>query len=196
MAKDEGKPAGCRGAQRGGAGGVPDGVPDVVGLHEAAEIMGLDPRRVSQFEVERAAGARPEFPAPAKLACGPVWWRSDVEAFQKTRPRTPGPRGARRSLEGLSEGEIRGYLAPGGPLTDRERRVITRRLGLDGSPAGTLGEVAGDVGVSPATVKQTQRRALGKIRAALAGEPAGVPEGVPAEVPAGGAETARGGEGG
>lgn len=193
---------GCRGTQRGApfggraAGpsgapdGVPDGVPDVVGLHEAAEIMGLDPRRVSQFEEERAAGVRPGFPAPAKLACGPIWWRSDVEVFHKARRRTPGPRGARRSLEGLSEGEVRGYLGPGGPLTEREKRVMTRRLGLDGSPPGTLEEVARDVGVSPATVKQTQRRALGKIRTAL---PGSSPEGPAGGSPEGAAETVRGG---
>lgn len=145
--------------------------PDVVGLQEAARMLDVDPQRVREFEMRRAAGRRPEFPEPTRLACGPVWWRSEIEAFDRRRPRVPGPRGGVRAgrLIDLSEKDIRRHLGPDSPLTDRERRVVARRFGLDGSPAGTLEEVAAGLGVSPATVKLDQRRALEKIGAGVGG---------------------------
>ena len=51
-------------------------VPDVVGVAEAAEIMGWDKRRVVTY-IDRGS-----FPEPiASLASGRIWLREDVEAY-------------------------------------------------------------------------------------------------------------------
>jgi hypothetical protein len=64
--------------------------PDLVGVTEAAEILGWDRRRVATY-IGRGA-----FPPPlASLACGRVWRRDDVEAFARDRARRRGRRIAR-----------------------------------------------------------------------------------------------------
>jgi hypothetical protein len=64
--------------------------PDVVGVSEAARILGWDRRRVATY-VSRGA-----FPEPiAALASGRVWRREDVEAFGRDRRRRKGRRIAR-----------------------------------------------------------------------------------------------------
>jgi hypothetical protein len=61
--------------------------PDLVGVSEAADILGWDRRRVATY------AGRGAFPAPlATLASGRVWRRDDVEAFGRDRAR----RGRRR----------------------------------------------------------------------------------------------------
>lgn len=58
-------------------------VPVLVGVTEAADLLGWDRRRVATY-VERGA-----FPDPvARLACGHIWRRDDVVAFGATRRRT------------------------------------------------------------------------------------------------------------
>lgn len=66
-------------------------VPDLVGVTEAARLLGWDRRRVATY-VERGS-----FPEPvAELASGRVWRAEDVAAFgAKRRPRRPGRRPAR-----------------------------------------------------------------------------------------------------
>jgi hypothetical protein len=64
--------------------------PPLVGVSEAADILGWDRRRVATY-VSRGA-----FPAPlATLASGRVWRRDDVEAFARDRARRKGRRIAR-----------------------------------------------------------------------------------------------------
>lgn len=79
--------AGCLGALRRLAGDdqlVVEVTPELVGVSEAAEILGWDRRRVATY-VSRGA-----FPEPvAALASGRVWRREDVEAFQADRARRP-----------------------------------------------------------------------------------------------------------
>lgn len=54
--------------------------PTLVGVAEAAAALGWDRRRVITY-VDRGA-----FPEPvARLACGQVWRREDIEAFARTR---------------------------------------------------------------------------------------------------------------
>ena len=61
--------------------------PDVVGVSEAATILGWDRRRVATY-VSRGA-----FPEPiAALASGRVWRREDIEAFGRDRVRRKGRR--------------------------------------------------------------------------------------------------------
>ena len=61
--------------------------PDVVGVSEAATILGWDLRRVATY-VSRGA-----FPEPiSELASGRVWRREDVEAFGRDRLRRKGRR--------------------------------------------------------------------------------------------------------
>lgn len=71
-------------------------VPDLVGVTEAAHLLGWDRRRVATY-VERGT-----FPEPvAELASGRVWRAEDIAAFGATRrPRrrpTRSPRSRRRS---------------------------------------------------------------------------------------------------
>ena len=64
--------------------------PELVGVSEAAAILGWDRRRVVTY-VDRGA-----FPAPlANLASGRVWRRDDVESFARDRARRKGRRIAR-----------------------------------------------------------------------------------------------------
>lgn len=61
--------------------------PELVGVSEAATILGWDRRRVATY-VERGV-----FPEPvAALASGRVWRREDVEAFARDRARRKGRR--------------------------------------------------------------------------------------------------------
>jgi predicted DNA-binding transcriptional regulator AlpA len=54
-------------------------VPALVGVAEAAQILGWDRRRLITY-VDRGS-----FPSPvASLASGRVWRRDDVEAFART----------------------------------------------------------------------------------------------------------------
>jgi RNA polymerase primary sigma factor len=48
-------------------------------------------------------------------------------------------------------------------LSDRERKVITLRFGLEGQEPHTLAGVAAKMGVSVERVRQIQVRALGKM---------------------------------
>jgi hypothetical protein len=64
--------------------------PDLVGVSEAAAILGWDRRRVATY-VSRGA-----FPAEAAtLAAGRIWRRTDIEAFARFRRRRAGRRIAR-----------------------------------------------------------------------------------------------------
>ena len=48
-------------------------------------------------------------------------------------------------------------------LGDRERNILRARYGLDG-PAQTLGEIAGQLGLSGEGVRQIEQRALATLR--------------------------------
>lgn len=81
---------GCVSALRRLAGEAPltvEETPVLVGVTEAAAILGWDRRRVATY-VTRGA-----FPAPlASLSSGRVWRRDDVEAFARDRARRKGRR--------------------------------------------------------------------------------------------------------
>jgi hypothetical protein len=69
------------------------GFPDVVGVSEAAALLGVSRQRLDQLT------AREDFPEPmVRLAAGPIWLRWSLEAFLRRWPRKPG-RPARRSPE-------------------------------------------------------------------------------------------------
>jgi len=51
---------------------------ELVGLKEAAQILGWDPRRVATYR------SRGSFPEPvAELAAGPLWTRQQIEEYKK-----------------------------------------------------------------------------------------------------------------
>jgi hypothetical protein len=65
--------------------------PDLVGVHELAELVGVRPQRASVL------ARRPDFPAPlAVLAAGPVWDLRMVERFVRDWARKPGRPASRR----------------------------------------------------------------------------------------------------
>lgn len=64
--------------------------PELVGVSEAAAILGWDRRRVATY------AGRGAFPPPlASLASGRIWRRDDVERFSRDRARRKGRRIAR-----------------------------------------------------------------------------------------------------
>jgi hypothetical protein len=65
-------------------------VPQIVGVAEAADIMGWDKRRVATYL------DRTQFPEPlTSLASGRIWLREDIEAFaEEWRERHPPAAGA------------------------------------------------------------------------------------------------------
>jgi hypothetical protein len=68
-------------------------IPSIVGVAEAAEIMGWDKRRVVTY-IDRGS-----FPEPlTTLASGRIWLREDVESFaEEWRARHPNAKGAARA---------------------------------------------------------------------------------------------------
>lgn len=83
--------AGCVSALRrlaeDGAALIVHETPDLVGVSEAAAILGWDRRRVATY------AERGSFPEPlARLSSGRVWRRDDVEAFARDRARRRGRR--------------------------------------------------------------------------------------------------------
>jgi RNA polymerase primary sigma factor len=61
-------------------------------------------------------------------------------------------------------GEVDGLLDA---LDERERKLISRRFGLDGERPKTLEEVGQDLGVTRERIRQLQNIALAKLRRAL-----------------------------
>jgi hypothetical protein len=62
-------------------GRTSSGSPNVVGLAEVAEILGISRQRASEL------GRRSDFPPARPLRAGPVWWTVDVRAWARTRRR-------------------------------------------------------------------------------------------------------------
>lgn len=59
--------------------------PEIVGMTEVAEMLGVSRQRVS------ALRSRPEFPAPVQtLAAGPIWRKGDLTTFAEGWQRKPG----------------------------------------------------------------------------------------------------------
>jgi hypothetical protein len=72
--------------------------PALVGVAEAAAILGWDKRRVATY-IERGS-----FPAPiASLAAGRIWRRDDVEAFARAFRRRLARRQRRRERRAAGE---------------------------------------------------------------------------------------------
>jgi DNA-directed RNA polymerase sigma subunit (sigma70/sigma32) len=46
----------------------------------------------------------------------------------------------------------------------REQRILQRRFGLDGVEPQTLGEIAGELGITAERVRQLQNAAIGRIK--------------------------------
>jgi RNA polymerase sigma factor (sigma-70 family) len=72
-----------------------------------------------------------------------------------------------RVVSHVAAGQLRDMLSG---LSERERDVLRARFGLGGE-AKNLREIAETLGVSSERVRQLESRALGKLRAAAAGEP-------------------------
>lgn len=163
---------------------------DPVGEHEAAQILGVSQQRVDQWERERSAGKREDFPAPVKRLAGtPLWDRFDIEDFGRVRRKRAGPvPGATsrrpRALAGVSGDELAAVLREreGAGLSERELEVLRLRVGMAGKRSGkpdrkpdgqSLGQPLGQQAVADAlnvtlpAVKKAQQRAVEKVLAAL-----------------------------
>ena len=60
--------------------------PEILGVTEAAQLLGVSRQRVDQLRADH-----PDFPAPiVRLASGPVWLRSAIQGFERRWQRRPG----------------------------------------------------------------------------------------------------------
>ncbi len=67
--------------------------------------------------------------------------------------------------ETVQEGDLSGRLQEVmDALPDRERMILNRRFGLDGSEPETLSEIAGDLGITAERVRQLQNAALERLK--------------------------------
>ena len=66
-----------------------------------------------------------------------------------------------------SQSRIRGAIKG---LCDRERKVLTRRFGLEGDPSLSLRDLGGQLGLSPEAIRLIEKRATKKLRRALEGK--------------------------
>lgn len=55
-------------------------LPDIVGLHEFAALLGISDSRIGQLEKQD-----PNFPKFKQLKCGKIWLLSDVLKYKETR---------------------------------------------------------------------------------------------------------------
>lgn len=150
-------------------------VPDLVGVKEAAEILGMPEQQVSYMARRRLEGDTKIIPEPvAVLAMGTIWLKSDIEAFRD------GPRRGRGRPAGPAKGRVPATLSrydpelvgraidsPDTSLTDRERKLLRYRMGLEGGEVLDLASAAEKLGVSIHTARQDQRRANKKMQALL-----------------------------
>lgn len=67
-------------------------VPELWGMTEVCENLGLSRARVHQFR-RNVNNLYPDFPKPvAVLSCGPIWVAAEVKAWDEQRPKVGGPR--------------------------------------------------------------------------------------------------------
>ena len=125
-------------------------LPELVGLSEIADILGVTKQRVGQLR------ERWDFPKPvAELRSGPVWARPMLDRFVDEWPRRSGhpqPWNPDEISEQLIE-EVRP------DLTDREL-VILRGMAFNKPPS----EIAGELEMSREAFRSAVRRILTKVR--------------------------------
>jgi RNA polymerase nonessential primary-like sigma factor len=61
----------------------------------------------------------------------------------------------------LGDGRLASWLAD---LTERQRNIVTRRFGLDGTPVQSLAEIGRELGISRERARQIQEDALRRLR--------------------------------
>jgi RNA polymerase primary sigma factor len=110
---------------------------------QVAEMLALE--RVPQSMDEPVQGADGELGAFGELLADPL----AADAYEQL----------------LDHSEIEQIRALLGSLNDRERMILRARYGLDG-PEQSLRDVGERIGLSGERVRQIERRALGKLRAA------------------------------
>ena len=88
---------------------------ELVGLKEAARILGWPTRKATTY---RCRGLLP--PPLVTLACGPVWWREDIEAYARQ---------VRAGKLKWEPGSVVGDNKPGGEADRRGRAARGARSG-------------------------------------------------------------------
>jgi RNA polymerase sigma factor (sigma-70 family) len=128
-------------------------------IHQLADRTGLDPNQLANLiAVDRPPRAVEEPLRGEEGAIG-TFGELIVDPLAEDE--------YERVVSHVAAGQLRDLLSG---LSERERDVIRARFGLDGE-AKNLRQIAEMLGVSPERVRQLESRALGKLRAAAAGEP-------------------------
>jgi hypothetical protein len=113
--------------------------PDVVGVTEAAHLLGVSRQRLDQLT------SRDDFPAPmVRLAAGPVWLRSSIKGFERRWDRRPGrPAKAAQPSKPDDSAVVIGFATVRTPTTRKYAASAKRAAG--GSfkmPAAKTGKAA------------------------------------------------------
>ena len=121
---------------------------------EMGEELGIGEAQISDL---RIAGARPcSLDAPVSDADEDVL----AELVPDEREQTP--------FEALRDSDLREKVTEAlSVLTERERKIISARYGLDGEEPPTLEEVGSTLGITRERTRQLQNSALAKLRRAL-----------------------------
>lgn len=147
---------------------------ELVSKRQAAEILGVDPRRVQQLEQQQREGKREDFPAPAlELDGARAWFRAEIEEFAEGRSGRPGPVAGSgraplritrpRALKGYSDEQLAAAVEdPRAGLSASEQALLRSRLGLYGEQKSQR-QIADELDVSLQTVIFRQNRAIEKL---------------------------------
>lgn len=158
-------------------------VEELVSKRQAAEILGVDPRRVQQLEKQQKEGKRGDFPAPAlELDGARAWFRAEIEEFAGARSSKPGPEAGSgraplritrpRALKGYSDEQLAAAVEdPWAGLGASEQDLIRSRLGLCREQKSQR-RLAEELAISLQTVIFRQNRAVQKLLSVLTDEEA------------------------
>lgn len=151
---------------------------ELVSKRQAAEILGVDPRRIQQLEKQQREGKREDFPAPAlELDGARAWFREEIEEFAEARSGRPGPVAGSgraplritrpRALRGYADEQLAAAVEdPRAGLGASEQALLRSRLGLYGEQKSQR-QIADELDVSLQTVIFRQNRAVRKLLEAL-----------------------------
>ncbi len=151
---------------------------ELVSKRQAAEILGVDPRRVQQLEKQQREGKREDFPPPAlELDGARAWFRAEIQEFAEGRSGRPGPVAGSgraplritrpRALRDYSDEQLAAAVEdPQAGLSASEQALLRSRLGL-GAEQKSQRQLAEEYEIAVQTVIFRQNRAIEKLLKAL-----------------------------
>lgn len=143
--------------------------------HDAVQSTGREPTREqlaerSGLELEQVDDLLAVERPPRRLEEPVAEGDGDVGVFGELLVDPMAEGEYERVLEAIEIEELHGLLAG---LSDRERDVLRARYGFDDADERSLREIGDELGLSGERVRQIEKRALGKLAAAMSPQPGG-----------------------